>query len=618
MKHLKEIIFFILLLSTALSYAQNGSQNLKNKKIETYKSVIKQKWNSNIDSAIFLANRAIVYCDSIQNVPEKITFIKMKGLGYYYSGQFSKADSIFHLGLSMSQKNNYKKLIGDYYNLLMITKRRKNVYDSAVYYGNKNIAIRKETKDSINLAGAYDNLANVYIDLGDYKKAIELNTQSIDIFKQSNNLKDLGIAYVNLSNLYGQINDSRRSLIYLQNAVDIFMQTNDVYGLANSDYDLGIYYFDKKNYNLALDYFQKSYQIYKKFKKTDALGDVNFAIGEIYLNQYKYNKAYKHLKKAEALFEKAGVPDYKAEAESKLALLFLKQKIKDSALKYLKKAELLSHSQSLLFKKKLLQIEMDYHKTFGNCTIAYEKSLELNKINDSIHTLNLQDAINKKLLQFKLNKMKSENIQLKQKRTIDKLNNKQMKITALSMSGISVLLFVTLYLFLKKRKKEKEISGLKLQKSELEKQEIKNNLKSNERQLTGFTLHMMQKNLILKDLLDYIKKAEKAKNINTAAKIREFKIKLINAINSDQDWETFEIYFEKVNPNFIKNLKQKHPNLTSKEIKLSIMIRLNMDIKETASTLNVEPNSVRMARYRLRKKLGLSSNDNLHEYMLGV
>ncbi len=618
MRILNYTIPIIFLLFFAFTYGQSDVQTPKKGKIEQYKKEIKHKWNTNIDSAIILSNRAIVFCDSLENIPEKTTFIKMKGIGYYYSGQFDKADSIFHTGLSISRKNSYKKLTGDFYNLLMITKRRKNRYDSAVYYGNKNIAIRKEMKDSFNLAGAYDNLANVYKNLGDYKKAIELNTKSIDIFKQSNNPKDLGLAYENLSNLYGQIKDYPKSLEYLKKGKAIFEKINDKYYLANIDYNLGFYYFKQKDYILALEYYQQSHKLFKKLKKIDALGDVNMSIGEIYIDKGQFANAYMYLKKAEYFYDKAGVPDYKAEAESKLALLFLKQKMKDSTLKYLRQAQALSQSQSILFKKKLLQTEMDFYNTFGDYQNAYQKSLALNRINDSIHTLNIQDAINKKLLKFKLDKMKSENVQLKQKQTIDRLHNRQMKITAVSMTGLSILSFVILYLFFKKRKKEKEISKLKIKEAELKKQEMENTLEANERQLTGFTLHMMQKNLILKDLLDYIKNVEKDKITNIGSKIREFKIKIINALSSDQDWKTFEVYFEKANPKFIKRLKEKHPNLTAKEVKLAIMVRLNMDIKETASTMNIEANSVRIARYRLRKKLGLSSDDNLYEYMLGV
>jgi len=79
------------------------------------------------------------------------------------------------------------------------------------------------------------------------------------------------------------------------------------------------------------------------------------------------------------------------------------------------------------------------------------------------------------------------------------------------------------------------------------------------------------------------------------------KIKLLNALSSDQNWKIFEIYFEETNPKFIKRLKEKHSNLTAKEVNLAIMVRLNMDIKETTSTMNIEPNSVKIARYRLRK-----------------
>ena len=611
------LLFFFLLFHLVL-FAQVDEQQVQNQKIEDYKQEIKQKWVSDIDSALIISDKAIVYCNSIRNIPEKTTFIKMKGIGYYYSGQFDKADSIFHLGLHTSEQNNYKKLTGDYYNLLMIVKRKKNVYDSAVYYGNKNIAIRKEMKDSFNLAGAYDNLANVYKNLGDFNKAIELNTKSIDIFKQNNNLKDLGLAYENLSNLYGEVQDYTKSLEYLIKGKEIFEKINDEYNLANIDYNFGFYYYKQKKYPKSLEYFRQSYKLFSKLNKTDALGDVDMSIGEIYIDKNQFEKAYPYLKNAEYLYHKAGIPDYKAEAESKLALLFLKQKKKDSTLKYLHKAQALTQSQSILFKKKLLQTEMDYYNTFGDFKNAYQKSLELSKINDSIHTLNIQEAIHKKLLEFKLDKMKSENTLLKQKQTIDKLHNKQMKLTSFALSALTVLSFVILYLFLKKRKREKEISGLRIKEAELKKQEMEAGLHANERQLAGFTLHMMQKNLILKDLLEYVKQAEKSKEIDISSNIKEFKIKLINALSSDQDWKTFEVYFEKANPKFLNRLKEKHPDLTAKEIKLATMVRLNMDIKEAASTMNVAPNSIRIARYRLRKKLGLTPEDNLYEYMLGV
>jgi len=43
-----------------------------------------------------------------------------------------------------------------------------------------------------------------------------------------------------------------------------------------------------------------------------------------------------------------------------------------------------------------------------------------------------------------------------------------------------------------------------------------------------------------------------------------------------------------------------------------------MNIKEVASVLNLSPDSVKNARYRLRKKLNLNSQDDLFEFVNNI
>jgi len=44
-------------------------------------------------------------------------------------------------------------------------------------------------------------------------------------------------------------------------------------------------------------------------------------------------------------------------------------------------------------------------------------------------------------------------------------------------------------------------------------------------------------------------------------------------------------------------------------------LRLNMNSKEIASLMNIQPESVSMSRYRIRKKLALPRKQNLNEYL---
>ena len=73
---------------------------------------------------------------------------------------------------------------------------------------------------------------------------------------------------------------------------------------------------------------------------------------------------------------------------------------------------------------------------------------------------------------------------------------------------------------------------------------------------------------------------------------------------------------ENYNYDFIQALTAKHSNLTNSEIKLSSLIRMNMDTKSIATILHQTYDSVRVSRTRLRKKLKLSKDDTLISYLM--
>ena len=91
----------------------------------------------------------------------------------------------------------------------------------------------------------------------------------------------------------------------------------------------------------------------------------------------------------------------------------------------------------------------------------------------------------------------------------------------------------------------------------------------------------------------------------------------INAVNK-HEWETFETNLNQIHNEFIVNLSKKYPNLTSKDIKLCIYLKMNLSSKEIAPLMNISFRGVELHRYRLRKKLGLIQDENLYKFMLSV
>lgn len=97
---------------------------------------------------------------------------------------------------------------------------------------------------------------------------------------------------------------------------------------------------------------------------------------------------------------------------------------------------------------------------------------------------------------------------------------------------------------------------------------------------------------------------------------------MLNLIIEDFDdkvkadsWDRFDVAFQSAHPNFNINLITTFPNLTPTEIRLANFIRMGMSIKSIASVLSQVPESIKVARSRLRKKLNLNTSQNLQTFL---
>ncbi len=90
-----------------------------------------------------------------------------------------------------------------------------------------------------------------------------------------------------------------------------------------------------------------------------------------------------------------------------------------------------------------------------------------------------------------------------------------------------------------------------------------------------------------------------------------------NAVNK-QEWQTFESNLNQIHDQFIINLSKKYPNLTSKDIKLCVYLKMNLSSKEIAPMMNITFRGVELHRYRLRKKLNLTKDENISKFLLSI
>jgi ligand-binding sensor domain-containing protein/DNA-binding CsgD family transcriptional regulator len=184
--------------------------------------------------------------------------------------------------------------------------------------------------------------------------------------------------------------------------------------------------------------------------------------------------------------------------------------------------------------------------------------------------------------------------------------------TYLAYSGytIGILGFLFFIFSSYKRRKKKEITQLKNEKLESEIQHKKS-------QLAASTMHLIDKSEFINSIKNYV--GEILKHDSETNVDRQLKriIKEIDRNNSsDDNWDDFEIHFDEVHEDFLKRIRHDYPAITAREIRLCAYLRMNMSTKEITDLLKISVRGVEVARYRLRKKLNINTDDNLVGYML--
>jgi DNA-binding CsgD family transcriptional regulator len=164
---------------------------------------------------------------------------------------------------------------------------------------------------------------------------------------------------------------------------------------------------------------------------------------------------------------------------------------------------------------------------------------------------------------------------------------------------------------LEMEKSEKEIVKLRNEKLEAD-IEYKN------AELASTAMHLLQKGELLGNIKEEMTRMKK--NANGHASPDEFKkiMRILGEENKmDKDWEQFAQHFDHVHSDFLKNIKLSFPNLSAHELKLCAYLRMNLSSKEIAQLESISVRGVEIGRYRLRKKLKISTETNLFDFLLG-
>lgn len=155
----------------------------------------------------------------------------------------------------------------------------------------------------------------------------------------------------------------------------------------------------------------------------------------------------------------------------------------------------------------------------------------------------------------------------------------------------------------------------KLKLEESERKRLQTELRNKNKDLTDFGIEITRKKEFTERVYKKLINLKKQRKMSATA-LNE----VISFTNShmqiDKEIDYLQRNVESVNHEFVSVLKNDCPALTSNELHLASLLRLKFSTKEIAIIKNISPDSVKVMRYRIRKKLNLPTHKHLSEYML--
>jgi DNA-binding CsgD family transcriptional regulator len=145
-------------------------------------------------------------------------------------------------------------------------------------------------------------------------------------------------------------------------------------------------------------------------------------------------------------------------------------------------------------------------------------------------------------------------------------------------------------------------------------EQLSQDVDTKNRELAVSTMSLIKKN----ELLALIKEDLKNNSDDGSKSIKSVITNITKNISEEDSWQVFKEAFDNADKDFLKKVKSAHPSLTPNDLRLCAYLRLNLSSKEVAPLISISVRSVEIKRYRLRKKMELSHEQGLVEYILSI
>jgi tetratricopeptide (TPR) repeat protein len=485
-------------------------------------------------------------------------------------------------------------------------------FDKAERIIDKNLEVKGEFQDFYihQLTMLYNGVGVVYRNFGNYPQALASYKRSLKLLDVKSNQRVRSSVLFNIGLLHTFQDDNVTAYEYIDRSLKIRKELEDSAGMINCYRYLGRIKDHSDEVDEAIKNYDKGLSLAIKIKSVPKITKIYKFHAEVYSSRGDLIKAEKLLDDGmNFLSSKKMRVKYHSDIAIPLCDIYLAQNRVREAIALSEESIRLHESQGSHDRLvKLYQILTDSYQQLRDYKTAnrwltkrvkMDSLVLIEKNTAAVVRIEMNYLFNKQQVADSLERVQEieiSNLKLSQRdATIEK---SRTRIIGLAV-GIILLFIIAIFWYrnyvLKRRAlvlKEKDVENM--------------------------SLKIKRESAWVDSLVDLNLNIKNNKVTDAEEQIQQLVNEMKDNLLVDKHRQVVAKNVEVISVDFKNKLKEEYPNLTKTEIEMCELIRLELSNLEIARIRDISQNSAKMARYRLKKKLNISTENSISEVLKNI
>ncbi|MFK7950681.1 MAG: tetratricopeptide repeat protein [Saprospiraceae bacterium] len=299
----------------------SGQKGNKKYEVMSYNAlgIIHSKMDDNFDSVFYYLNLAIETAKPLKDKQLNINLYNSLGYAYLHNYQYDKAMEVFLMAVEDAKEVDEAALTLLYNNIAIIFKEKKE-YKKAISWLKRCLAISKKLNNQETVSAAYNNIGNNYKQLGQLDSALFYCEKALELKKIEKDVYGEIASYINISRIHLRQDFRELAFDYASKAYQKSTEINHPFGVGKSLLLLSDIAFKNQNYSKAAAYAEQCLSINLAEVRSPALSILH----ESHAKMGNYKQSYQYLLEVKTLSDSL----FSTENEENLRELEIKYNVK--------------------------------------------------------------------------------------------------------------------------------------------------------------------------------------------------------------------------------------------------------------------------------------------------